>query len=327
MKRIVSIAIVMLIAFSFGFAADQKIAQTGMQFLSVSADGRGAAMGQALTALENKSQSFFYNPAAAARMEGSVDLSASQNNWIADIKHNAFSAAFKPQGGRFGVFGITVKNVDYGDVEGTLVANNDDGYVETGIINPTAMSIGVGYAKTLTDKFSVGGQIGYAVQQLGQSVVPYGDSAQTKLNVAGGVSVDFGTLYYTGFKSLAFGMNVRNFSGEITYEDEGFQLPMTFSMGLSMDLLDLLSEKPKGQSLLLAVDALHYRSHPEEINVGVEYGFMNTLFLRGGYRSSEDLSGISFGAGLNVGGIVVDYSYTPTVDFADVQRFTIGFAF
>jgi len=327
MKRIVSLFLIIVIACSFGWAADQKLAQTGMQFLSVSTDGRGAAMGQAMTAIESNSLAFFYNPASAARMTKAIDLSASQNNWIADIKHNAFSAAFKPSGGRYGVFGLTMRNIDYGMVEGTVVSNNDQGYTETGTFNPTAMSLGVGYSKTLTDKFSVGGQIGYVFQQLGQSVVPYGDSARTKLNVANGLTVDFGTLYYTGWKSFAFGMTVRNFSGEITYEDEGFQLPLTFSMGVSMDLMDLFPEKPKNMTLMASVDALHYRSHPEEINVGVEYGFMNTLYLRGGFRSSEDIQKFSFGAGLNVSGIMVDYSYTPTVDFADVQRFTIGFAF
>ncbi|MEA2078095.1 MAG: PorV/PorQ family protein [Candidatus Marinimicrobia bacterium] len=327
MKRIISIILLVLIAFSFGLAKDQKLAQTGMQFLSVATDGRGAAMGQAMTAIEAYSMAFFYNPASAAKMTKTMDLTASQNNWIAGIKHNAFSVAFNPSNGRFGVFGITARNIDYGDVDATIVAENDLGYIDLGVMNPTALSVSVGYARSLTDKFAVGGNVGYVVQQLGQSVVPYGDSLQTKSNVAGGITVDFGTLYYTGWKSLAFGMSVRNFSGEIKYEDEGFQLPLTFSMGLSMDVLDLLPEKPQGQSLKLSVDALHYRSHPEQLNIGLEYGFANLVFARAGYRTSEDIQALSFGIGLNIKGIVVDYAYTPTVDFVDVQRFTIGFAF
>ena len=327
MKRIISIILLVLIACSFGLAKDQKLAQTGMQFLSVATDGRGAAMGQAMTSMEAYSMAFFYNPASAAKMTKTMDLSASQNNWIAGIKHNAFSVAFSPMNGRIGVFGVTARNIDYGDIDGTIVAENDLGYIDVGVMTPTALSVSVGYARSLTDKFSIGGNVGYVVQNLGQSVVPHGDSLQTKSNVAGGVTVDFGTLYYTGWKSLAFGMSVRNFSGEIKYEDEGFQLPLTFSMGLSMDLMDLLAEKPQGQSLKLSVDALHYRSHPEQLNIGLEYGFANLVFVRAGYRTSEDIQALSFGLGLNIKGIVVDYSYTPTVDFVDVQRFTIGFAF
>ncbi|MCF7832613.1 MAG: PorV/PorQ family protein [Candidatus Marinimicrobia bacterium] len=327
MKRIISIILLALIACSFGWADDQKLAQTGMQFLSVATDGRGAAMGQALTAIEGYSMAFFYNPASAAKMTKTMDLTASQNNWIAGIKHNAFSVAFSPMNGRIGVFGITARNIDYGEVQGTVVAPNDNGYVETGTMNPTALSVSVGYARSLTDKFAVGGNVGYAVQQLGQSIVPYGDSLQTKSNIAGGMTFDFGTLYYTGWKSLAFGMSVRNFSGEIKYEDEGFQLPLTFSMGLAMDVLDILPEKPQNQSLKLSVDALHYRSHPEQLNIGLEYGYANLVFARVGYRTSEDIQALSFGVGLNIKGIVVDYAYTPTIDFVDVQRFTIGFTF
>ena len=195
MKRIISIILLVLVACSFGLAKDQKLAQTGMQFLSVSSDGRGAAMGQAMTSLEANSMAFFYNPASAAKMTKMMDLTASQNNWIAGIKHNAFSVAFNPANGRFGVFGITARNIDYGDIDATIVAENDLGYIDLGVMNPTALAVSVGYARSLTDKFSVGGNVGYAVQNLGQSVVPYGDSLQTKSNVAGGVTVDFGTLY------------------------------------------------------------------------------------------------------------------------------------
>ena len=103
MKRIISIILLALIVCSFGLAEDQKLAQTGMQFLSVATDGRGAAMGQALTAIEGYSMAFFYNPASAAKMTKTMDLTASQNNWIAGIKHNAFAVAFSPMNGRIGV--------------------------------------------------------------------------------------------------------------------------------------------------------------------------------------------------------------------------------
>jgi len=327
MKHIISIILIVLFVCTSGMAKDQKLAQTGMQFMSVGTDGRGAAMGQAMTAVDGSSMAFFYNPAAAATMDKTMDFTASRNNWIADIKHNAFTAAFNPANGRIGVFGITVRNINYGECTGTVVAPNDLGYVKTGIINPTAFSLSIGYARSFTDKFSMGANIGYVIQQLGQSIVPYGDNLITKSNIAGGVSVDFGTLYYTGWKSLAFGMSVRNFSGEIKYEDEGFQLPLTFTMGLAMDVLDLLPEKPQSQSLKVSIDALHYRSHPEQINIGIEYGYANLVFIRSGYRTSEDISSLSIGFGLNIKGIIVDYAYTPTIDFADVQRFTIGFAF
>src|SRR5262245_39904829 len=73
-----------------------KRAQTGFKFLSVSLDARAAAMGDALTAIDNQgATAMMYNPAAMARMDGKIDVTFGQVQWIADIKYNMGAAAFK----------------------------------------------------------------------------------------------------------------------------------------------------------------------------------------------------------------------------------------
>ena len=47
-----------------------KLAQTGMKFLSFSPDARAAALGGAITAKTGGASSLFYNPAGMARLEG-----------------------------------------------------------------------------------------------------------------------------------------------------------------------------------------------------------------------------------------------------------------
>ena len=47
-----------------------KLAQTGMKFLSFSPDARAAALGDAITAKTGGASSLFYNPAGMARLEG-----------------------------------------------------------------------------------------------------------------------------------------------------------------------------------------------------------------------------------------------------------------
>ena len=220
--------LIILTFFSRSFA-EEKLAQTGFQFLSVATDARAGAMGDAMTSLELGSASLYFNPAGLARMDGHFELLANQNRWIADITYNSFALSYNPAGGRYGVFGLSFVSVDYGEVEGTMVWANEQGYIDTEIMNPTAFSAGLGYAKSLTDKFSVGGQIKYAGQQLGKSMTTLGeDSLIVKKNLAFATAVDFGTLYRTGFKSLVFGMSVRNFSNEIKFEKEAFQLPLAF---------------------------------------------------------------------------------------------------
>jgi len=316
-------------------AEKKKIAQTGFQFLSVVSDARAAALGGAVNSLEMGSSSLFFNPANMANMKCRFHVSASDNAWIAGIHHNAFSLALNPApntGNTWGVIGISVQSVNYGDVEWTIVDPGEDGYLDLGIITPSATAIGVGYAKALSTQFSVGGQVRWLKQDLGESYIAsptYSEDGDTLTvrNKITPVSFDFGTLFKTGFKSLVFGMSVRHFSEEIAYEEEGFQLPLVFTIGTSMDLMDFIDSEMIDQSLLLSVDATHYRSHPEQIIVGLDYTLMKLLSLRCGYVSSNDEDGFSFGMGVGQYGLQLDYAYTPFGVFDKVQRMTARFSF
>ncbi|HUI30288.1 MAG TPA: PorV/PorQ family protein [Candidatus Acidoferrales bacterium] len=312
----------------------QKLAQSGLDFLNVSTDPRAEAMGEAVTSLDGNSTSMFYNTAGMARIENAVTLSLGQVDWIAGIKHFYGSVAFVPSHDEYGVFGLTVRSVNYGDLQETIIANNVEGYQDIGTFSPAAYSIGVGYAKALTDKFAVGGDVNYVVQDLGSSITNINSNGsyvtkEEKLNV---VSFDFGMIYKTGYKSLAFGMDLRNFSRELKYEAESFDLPLIFNLGISMNLLDMWNIDDNSQSLVLAVDATHPRDYPEQVDVGAEYTFMGIISLRGGYMFNNDVYGVTAGVGLHedIAGINlgIDYSWTPfTGGFSDVQRLSLVVAY
>ena len=206
--------------------AQEKLAQTGMQFLSVIPDARAAALAGAMTTIENYSSAIFNNPAMLAERDYTFDIMLTQNNWIADIKHNALSAAYAPSEGIYGVFAVSAMVVDYGEIEGTIIAENELGYLETGIISPSAYAIGIGYAKALSMKFSVGTHIKFVHQYLGpsaKSISPEASNISMASNELSVLAFDFGTVYHTGFRSLAFGMSVQNFSKEVVYVEESFQ--------------------------------------------------------------------------------------------------------
>ncbi|MFH1212480.1 MAG: PorV/PorQ family protein [Candidatus Neomarinimicrobiota bacterium] len=309
------------------FPENKKLAQTGLKFLSVGSDARGGGLGDAVTTVEMGSSSLFFNPAGMARLTTRFDLAASQNNWFADIKHNSYSVAFRPALGQYGVFGLTFMSVDYGKVQGTMVWGNDQGFIDTEVLKPSAFAAGVGYARALSDKFSVGGQMKITGQNLGKSVVPVGDDSLGAIqNLAVATAFDFGTMFRTGFKSLVFGMSVRNFSNEIKYEKEGFQLPLTFRIGLSMNLLEIIGIDPKYMSCLGSIDAVHSRDYPEQIKVGLEYKLLNMFCLRAGFMAPSDEQHYAFGFGIQKFGAAIDYAYTPFGVFDNVQRFTLRFA-
>jgi hypothetical protein len=331
---VISIALLL----SANISAQQKLAQTGMKFLSVSLDARASAMGEAFTSLQSDASAMFYNPAGMARIPNDVSIALGMTNFIADIKYFSGGIAFAPFDGEYGVVGINVQAVNYGDLQATIRYDNDQGFLDAGTFSPNAFAVGLGYAKALTDKFSIGGNVKYVRQSLGTAItggvqvnngVPTGRTSDAETNV---LAFDFGVIYKTGFKSLDFGMDVRNFSREVKYVKDGFQLPLTFKIGISFNAVDLLENVDKDMhSLLLSFDASHPRDYPEQVAIGAEYTFMKLLALRVGYQTPNDEKGINAGVGIKHSfsgfDFEVDYSYTDFGVFNKVDQFSVRFAY
>ena len=312
-------------------AGQQKLAQTGMKFLNVGADARAAALGDAVTSLEGSAPSMFANPASMARLTDFASVSLARTQWIAEITHNYGSVAFAPWNGEYGVIGVFVQAVDYGVFQETILDQGTQGFLDLGTFRPTAAVFGIGYARALNNQFSVGGNLKYARQSLGDATVQLGQDPQARQgNSVGVAAFDLGILYKTGFKSLNFGMSVRNFAREIYFQKEGFQLPLTFKIGISMDVADLADIDHEMHGLLITMDAEHPRDYFEQVHVGAEYVFMKILALRVGFTSPADEYNISYGLGLHKAfeglGFGLDYAYTPFGVFGGVHRFSFDFS-
>lgn len=328
MKRIQALILLLMVMPIAVFAQkdnQDKLAQTGMKFLSASPDARAGGLGDAMTAMEGGAEMMFYNPAGMAFQTSGVSASFGQMQWIADIKYNLAGVTYKV--GNYGIFGINVMAVDYGDIQATVRANNDNGYIDLpDAIHPTAMAAGISYARAITDRFGIGANIKYVTQDLGQAAVSYSSATSSytyesyKKNV---MAYDFGVLYKTGYKSLQFAFNARNFAKEIKYEEETFQLPLTMRMGISINALDFTS-MGKDHQLMVSVDAEHPRDFAEQIKLGAEYAFRNMLSLRAGYTFPTDQQGLTLGAGFQGKRgnrlIGADYAYTEFGIFAAVHR-------
>ena len=312
---------------------NQKRAQTGMKFLSVSVDPRAAALGGAMTALElQSSTAMFYNPASMAQLEGG-HLGVGQVQWISDINYNQASLAFSPLDGQYGVIGLSVVSANYGELEETVRSGNNQGYEDLGTFSPSALAIGASYARQLSTRFSIGGGVRYVRQSLGESVMGYEETGDLvrQSNSLSTPAFDFGVLYNTGFRSLNFAASVRNFSPAVKYEEESFELPLMLNIGFAMDMMDFMPAMQENHSFLLTLNAANPRDFYEQIAVGGEYKFMDLLALRAGYAYPNDTKGLNLGAGLNLsmGGLQVgaDYAYTNMDVFSNVHRVGLNVGF
>jgi len=300
-----------------------KVAQSGYQFLKIDAVARAAGMGGAYTLVGSGASSMFYNPAGMTEDSHQLDFFSTQTDWLADIRY--YSLGITKKLGGFGIIGFSMLSSDYGEIIGTRVEDNTAGFIETGNIKVTASALGLSFAKSLTDQFSVGGQIKYVSQNLGKTLTLDGSE---KLNETDGLAYDFGTIYYPGLKSFRFGMGMRNFSKNFKYEDDSFPLPLTFTMGAAMDIMDFLDKFGEDHNLLFELDAVHPIDYSERVNIGCEYGYRKMIFLRGGYKFNHDTEGLSLGLGfsLKLSGVLtkVNYSFNDAGNFDPVNRISLG---
>ena len=84
-----------------------------------------------------------------------------------------------------------------------------------------------------------------------------------------------------------------------------------------------MSEK---QSLRMALEALHPRSYPERLNFGLEYSFMDLGNVRLGYLFNYDERNLTYGAGIKLGPLKIDYALTPFGVFDSVSRISVSIA-
>ncbi|HKJ80845.1 MAG TPA: PorV/PorQ family protein [Ignavibacteriaceae bacterium] len=308
----------------------KQTGQASMTFLLVGVSPKAAAMGEAYTALSRGVESVFYNPAGLTEMDSKYQAFVSSTQWFADIKYLA--AAIGYNAGDLGAFAFSFITVDYGKIKGTALVPGSGGgfdYVLTGDVpNVGAYSFGLTYVKAISTKFSIGGTVKYVGQQLGQLT----DGTGTHDNNASKLVFDLGVKYIPGIESLRLGMSIRNFSTFVQYQNFQSPLPLVFSVGLGMNIMDVIDKTiSTNHSLILSSEFVHPNDYTERVNTGIEYTFMKTVSLRAGYESNQDIFGWSGGLGFehSIDGtaLEIDYSYSTTQYFNGVNRFSLSVNF
>jgi hypothetical protein len=307
----------------------KKVGQSTMGFLNVSLVPRAAGMANTFTATSEGVGSLMYNPAGLAGVSAGTELLVTNTQWIADINYTTGMIGHSL--GTVGTVGVSVLAVDYGDIQGAELLSQSDpeGYRETALLNPGAYAFGLGYARQISDRFSMGGQLQYVTQSLGETELRSGMTENRVSKLTG----NFGVKFFPGFESFRFAMSIRNFSTQAKYEEVGAQLPLTFAVGVGMDILDVIRpDHSDGTSFLISSEFLHPNNYTERVNIGGEYTLIGGLIaLRGGYQFNRDVQGLSGGFGLapELGGTEarIDYSYTDMAVFSGVNRFSLGISF
>ena len=305
--------------------------QSSMTFLQIGVSPKAAALGDAYTAVSQGVESVFFNPAGLTEMNSQFQAFVSSTQWFADIKYLAGAIGYNS--GDYGAFALSFIVVDYGTIKGTSLvpaASTGANYTLTGDVkNVGAYSFGLTYVKAVSTKFAIGGTVKYVGQQLGQLTDANGNTSDNNANK---LAFDMGVKYFPGIESLRLGMSIRNFSTFVQYQNFESPLPLAFSVGLGMNLMDLINkDMAKEHQLVLSSEFVHPNDYTDRVNTGLEYTFMNLVSLRAGYETNHDIlswsGGIGLGTSLAGTRIDVDYSYSHTKYFDGVNRFALKVGF
>ena len=311
-----------------------RVGRSGWQFAKLPSSARMASLGGIATVLSKAdANAALTNPATISDVTN-ISLSGSSMNWIADITY--YSGAVVKNFDQWGVFGLSINTLDYGDMvrtenqelfgpDGETLGRTQPVIDDLGTFSGGDLAVGFNYGRRITDRLQIGGTVKYFQETL--------DDATT-----GNWAIDIGTYYHTGIKSLRLAMLGQNFGPdtEFTQYDEQIQIPpsqvrmpMVFKLGAAFDLVEQSEDQP--HLLTVATEFTHPNDGDEKMHVGAEYGLRNLAYLRGGYRFNYDEEGLTAGGGLNLKrdqyGISVDYAYIEFGRLGSVHVVTVGFDF
>jgi opacity protein-like surface antigen len=312
-----------------------KTGTTAAQFLKIGVGPRSIGMGGAYTAISNDASAMFWNPGGLSRMQ-SGEASFTHVEWLAGVKFEYASVALDLRD-----FGAVGANVSVLSMDQMMVRTVEDPEGTGEYFGAGGLSIGLSYARNLTDRFSIGFNAKYVREYI------WHESSY-------GFAIDVGTLYITPFlNGLRIGASMSNFGpkmqmqgrdatviyrsgaaeGNVLNADlqlEYYELPLVFRVGLATEVF-----KNSDMRLTTAIDAVHPNDNTEYVNGGLEFAWNEMLFFRGGYKSLFQRGGeegLTAGVGVNyrVAGeiqVKVDYAYQDFGRLKNVQYISMGVRF
>lgn len=320
-----------------------RAGSAGAGHLLINPWARSSGLGNSYMASVKGVEASFLNVAGLAFVR-KTELVFSNNQYLVGTGIRINSLGFGQRVGESGALGITVSNMNFGDIPITE-ENLPEGGI--GSFSPNYSNIGLSYAKGFSN--SIYG--GLTVRLISEAI--YNVRSQ-------GVSFDAGIRYVTGENdNLRFGIALRNVGPPMRYKGDGlsvtaiiptngtsltveqrsekYELPSLVNVGLAYDFL--LSEKMK---LTANAQFTSNSFTKDQFGVGAEFGFRDRFILRAGYQwedgltVEEDRTSVFTGpaGGLTVqiptgenGTIIgLDYSYRVTNPFDGVHSLGVHIA-
>ncbi len=276
------------------------------QFLKIASGARGAALGEAYSALADDAFALDWNPAGLINVKTN-SMAFMHSPYLAGTSVDYF--AYAESAGEVGAWGVSGKYMSYGKISRT-----DSSGLELGSFNPYDSAVNVGFACYITgfnkdpeERFVLGGT---------------GKFVRSKILTADNtVSADIGiNMPYMFDNRFRMSLVAQNIMGTLRYDKEEAPLPLILRAGTVTKLADYLN---------LTADVIATRDNLPYLAMGGEgkipvYKDMD-VFLRAGFntRAITDTGGtrnVAFGLGIRYTGYWLDYAFSPFGELGTVHR-------
>ena len=332
----IHLAVVLAVLLPITACGFEKTATTAAAFLQIGVGGRIPAMGNAGVAYPGGPDMLATNPAAAGgigpeRGRGSgLGVSVSYIDWFAGLRHQS-AMVLVPVSPTLR-FGLQLLSFGGDEFEQTTLAAQEGNGI---MVDYGDLAVGGSVIAELTDRFTVGVTGKYIRQDL------FNTSAST-------FAFDVGTLLETELDGFNIGMAMTNLGGEMQLDgrdliDEpggvsggetrlatsAWPLPLTFQTGVAWRVIGRENAFRNNElhGIMLVADAKHLNESVTSVHLGAEYGFAESVFLRGGQTLEHDSEKWAFGCGIRVNlynyALAADFAYADLGDLDSVQRITL----
>jgi hypothetical protein len=330
------------IIFNGNNALSQNVSKTGTtaaDFLEIGVGANATGLGGAFVSIANDASSLYWNAGGIANLIKSEAIIV-HTDWIAETNFDYAGLAIPL--GDFGTIGFSFTSLSMDDMKVRTV-ELPDGTGE--YFSASDLSIGISYARKLTERFSIGFTAKYIEQNIWHmksNAFAIDAGTVFKTDLFGGMTIgaaisNFGTAmklegrdarYFIRVDPNKLGSNERI---PTSIELDSWELPLIFQIGVSTNVLEVDNYR-----LTVATDAIVPNNDYQSVNIGAEFSFMNIVKLRSGYNSlflNEAEGGLSFGVGvdsqmlLSIATVNFDYAFRDFGRLNNIHTFSLGVKF
>lgn len=301
----------------------ERAGLSALSFLKNDLSPRSLAMGGASVALDGDAYSVINNPGALTDLNS--QSYAASHQILGGGVQQSFLAGHFPLQDQVSTLSVSLNGLNSGSMkERTEFQPQGTGRT----VSVTNLATGLSYARQLSASFSAGVSLKYIYE----GIAGYQNSAAT---------VDIGFLYRTDFKNLQFSVMIQNFGGNSALSSRD-DIPVTFNRqpGIELDAntvptvfkmgLSAIPYQTEHHQLRTTLQLNHPNDNAENYRLGLEYQYLEVLWVRAGYKLSVKHQGFptaGFGVRTLLGNhsLYVDYAAGPTEHLGVQHLFGLRF--